>query len=960
MTRLVGIDLGTTNSAVAWLDRSSKSARPRPRLFEILQLVGPSETARRPTQPSFLYFPTAPEQAAGGLGLPWNPRPHAIVGAFARDHGALVPTRQVSSSKSWLSNAAVDRRAAILPWGAHDGPTISPVGASALLLAHLRDAWNDAHGEQLRLEDQEIVLTVPASFDEEARELTVEAAREAGFDRVSLLEEPLAAVYAWIASHARERASRLTDGRLLLVCDVGGGTTDFSLIRATAESRQIRFERTAIGEHLLLGGDNVDIALAARVERTLIAGAPSARIGVVERQMLRRQCSAAKERLLAPDGPERIAITILGSGRGVVGGAITAELTREEALATLLTFLPVVSRTERPHAPDVRRGLRELGLPYESDPAITRHLAAFLAGAARTDPSQTRERRAEHGADTLARPDAVLFNGGFFTPEIARERILDTLAAWFGDRPAVLTNDAPDAAVAIGAAFYAHLRSNPAAAARLLIRAGTPRSYYVAVQAHHAPESADRAASPPAGAARSIGRRSDLAVCIMPRGTQEGTQLTLDRDFTVVANRPAAFTLLSSTVRTDAPGALVSVDRDEEMHRHAPLVTALRYGKRSRHVAIRVRLTLVFTAVGTLELWCEAHETDHRWRLQFNLRGIERANDPDEDAEDDEAAPDEIVVADESVAAAERMIRDAFATAAGAPSMAALVGDLEQTLGHAKASWPLPVIRRLADVLLAVVEARQSGEPQEARWLNLTGFCMRPGFGAPADPWRIGELRKVYAAGLAHPKDIQCQVEWLILWQRVSSGFSAGQQQELASRLATTLGIGAKKVPHANPQILRESWRLLASLERLNREQRTRFGDELVARLRRESRNASMLWAVGRIGARVPLYGPLSSVVPPLVAERWLEALFAIEPATDERLAAAAQLVARTDDPVRDVSDGARESVIARLVRAGASPEVIRPVREPVAPDRMIGARLFGESLPEGLSLEPDRDSVAH
>jgi molecular chaperone DnaK (HSP70) len=952
VSRLVGIDLGTTNSAVAWLEQSSKTSRPRPRQFEILQLVGRNQTARLPTQPSFIYFPMAAEQAAGGLGLPWNPNPAAIVGTFARDQGALVPTRQVSSAKSWLSNSAVDRRASILPWGAIESPTISPVGASALLLGHLRDAWNDAHGAQLRLEDQEIVLTVPASFDEEARELTVDAAREAGLARLSLLEEPLAAVYAWIATHARERASQLTDGRQLLVCDVGGGTTDFSLIRATAESRQISFERTAIGEHLLLGGDNVDIALAALVERQLTAGASPARIGVVERQMLRRQCSRAKERLLAADGPETIAITILGSGRGVVGGAMTAELTRDETLATLQTFLPVVSCGDRPHSPELRRGLRELGLPYESDPAITRHLAAFLARAARTGTSQTREQRTEHGPETLARPDAVLFNGGFFTPEIARERILDTLATWFGERPAVLTNDAPEAAVAIGATFYAHLRSNPAAAARLLIRAGSPRSYYIAVQAQHTPASAEPAASRSGAAARSIGHRPDLAVCVMPRGTQEGTRLTLDRDFTLVANRPAAFTLLSSTDRTDPVGALVSFDRDEEVHRHAPLVTALRYGKRSRHAAIRVRLMLVFTEVGTLELWCEAQETDHRWRLQFNLRAIERADDADESPADGETAPDQVVIPDESVAAAERMIRGAFATAPGAPSMAALVGDLEHVLGHAKASWPLPVIRRLADVLLALVEARLGGEAQEARWLNLAGFFMRPGFGAPADPWRIGELRKVYAAGLAHPKDIQCEVEWLILWQRVSSGFSAGQQQELATRLIKTLGIGARKTPHSNPQVVRESWRLVASLERLDREQRTRLGDELTARLRRDSRNASLLWAVGRIGARVPLYGPLSSVVPPAAAERWLEALLAIDPRSDDALAAAAQLVARTDDPVRDVRDEARESVIARLLHAGASPEAIRPVREPVAADRTMGARLFGESLPEGLSLE--------
>src|SRR5437867_3797741 len=263
---LVGIDLGTTNSAVAWMDASDSASRMRPRLFEVLQVTSAGETDARITLPSFLYFLTPDEQETGAIALPWDANPDAVAGVFARDHGALVPTRQVSSAKSWLSNPAVDRRAPLLPWAAEASPELSPVEASTRLLAHLRDAWNHAHaGEEQasRLQHQEIVLTVPASFDEEARELTVEAAREAGFEHLTLLEEPLAALYAWIASHPQALTRTLTTGQLLLVCDVGGGTTDFSLIRATAEAGPITFERIAIGEHLLLGGDNVDLALAA-------------------------------------------------------------------------------------------------------------------------------------------------------------------------------------------------------------------------------------------------------------------------------------------------------------------------------------------------------------------------------------------------------------------------------------------------------------------------------------------------------------------------------------------------------------------------------------------------------------------------------------------------------------------------------------------------------------------------
>ena len=907
----------------------------RPHLFDIVQLVAVGETTARTTLPSFLYIPTAEEREAGALALPWDRSPEIVAGVFARDHGSVVPMRQIGSAKSWLSNPAVDRRAALLPWAAENARKLSPVDASARLLAHIRDAWNDAHGrdgDSARLQDQDVVLTVPASFDEEARELTVEAAVEVGLAHLTLLEEPLAALYAWIAAHPRKLDLVLTSGQFLLVCDVGGGTTDFSLIRATAERGPIEFERAAIGEHLLLGGDNVDLALAALLERKLAdSGGTGVRLGLMQRQVLRRQCSVAKERLLADAGDDRVTVTVLGSGRAVVGGAMTTELTREEALATLSEFLPMVGCHERPQRHS-RTGLRELGLPYESDPAITRHLAAFLARAARsTGAARTCPAEGRHLHEDLIRPDAVLFNGGFFTPSIARERILDTLAGWFGARPAVLVNDVPEAAVAIGAAFYGGVRRHPAASARLLVRAGSARSYYVAVH------SAD-----PGGAI--------AAVCLMPRGTQEGTRLTLDREFTVITNQPVAFTLLSSAERCDPLNEVVSLTENDDVLRHVPLVTALRYGQRSRRVPLNVRLDVTFTDVGTLELWCRSTTTAHRWRLQFNLRATESDEGPVAAGEDTGAA-DQVVISDEAIVKADESLRQAFAAAPSGPSLESLAGELEHTLGHGKHAWPLQVIRRLADVLLQLADARRISPRHEARWLNVTGFCVRPGFGTSLDTWRISELRKVYASGLAFPKDTQCQVEWLVLWQRVSAGFSVGQQQELATRTRALVGLGARKAPHLNPQIVREAWRLLAGLERVDETERTRMGDELIARIKREPRSASFLWAIGRLGARAPLYGPLNSVVSPPVAERWIDALLALRAPTPDALAAVAQIAARTDDPVRDLSDQARESVVARLTSAGAATEIVGAVLEVIAVSQLSGAVLFGETLPEGLRL---------
>jgi molecular chaperone DnaK (HSP70) len=907
----VGIDLGTTNSALAWA-----SARGPIQVFDVQQLVAAGEVDVRPTLPSFLYLTTAAERDAGIVRLPWNAAPDLVAGVFARDEGALVPARQVASAKSWLSNARVDRRAALLPWAESEGPRLSPVEASARILAHLRDAWNHVHADRALLERQAVVLTVPASFDEEARELTVEAARAAGLQDVTLLEEPLAALYAWIAANRKVAVDILGERALILVCDVGGGTTDFSLIRAGAPSGgELTFERIAIGEHLLLGGDNLDLALAVLLEQRL---GDASKLSLTQRQHLRRKCSAAKEQLLSATAADRVTITVLGAGRGVVGGGLTAELSRDDVMQTMTDgFLPMTAADDLP-ARDRRLGLRELGLPFESEPAITRHLAGFLARSA-----------ANAGGGPLARPSAVLFNGGFFAAPAARERVLDAMAGWFGAPPRMLHNDRPEAAVATGAAFYGRLRRTPEAATRLLIRAGSARAYYVGVETGSGP-----------------GR---TAVCVLPRGTEEGTRLDLEREFTITTNRPAAFTLYSSSVRADAPDAVVTFGDADDVRRHAPLVTAFRFGRRSRRVPLAVRLAAVFNEVGTLEIWCESRITDHRWRLAFNLRSVE--GDPFEEpaVETPDAAPS-VVVESAALARATALVNDLFGDDTSPLAPAALTGELEAVIGHARHAWPLTVIRQLADALVERERGRQRSAAHEVRWLNLTGFCTRPGFGSTADAWRVSELRKVYAAGLRFPRDIQNQVEWLVLWQRVGAGFTAGQQRELAQRISGQLGLGQRKPARLNPQIERESWRLLASLERLDAGQRARFGEALLERARREPRNASWLWALGRLGARVPLYGPLNAVIPPDVAEQWIARLLELKGLTPDTAAAIAQIGARTGDPARDIRADLAQGAADRLDAAGFG-DWTAPLRVVHEPGMADAGRLFGEALPEGLRL---------
>ena len=935
---VIGIDLGTTNSAVAYAEARTGGdpLAPALRVFEVPQLVAPGDVQPRPMLPSFLYLADAHERASGMLVPHWDSSGDPV-GAFARDHGALVPSRQVASAKSWLAYGGVDRTAPILPFGHEPGErAVSPVEASARYLAHIRDSWNATHASgnaALQFEGQRIVLTVPASFDEEARELTIAAAAQAGLVHLTVIEEPLAALYSWIASNRRALDTYLSDGEHILVCDVGGGTTDFSLIRVGREGEELAFERVAIGEHLLLGGDNLDLALAALVEERL-----GSRLSLTQRLALRRQCTAAKERLLSDPALDQVMLTILGSGRSVVGGAHSAEVTRQDVVRLLEDgFLPITAYDEPPRRDRRPGALRELGLPYETDPAVTRHLARFLARAGHAAHAGTEvpaPHRPHAGSEVPApHPTAILFNGGFFTPAVARERIVQAMTAWSGTAPRVLPVDRPEAAVALGAAYYGHLRRLPDAMRHVLIRAGSPRTYYLGVQG----ASTDSAAIP--------------AVAVLRRGAQEGTQVDLSgRVFTVLTNRAVAFTLYSSLTGTDAAGDAVTLDSaSDDLHPHAPLVSVLRYGKRSRQADIPVHLSVRFTELGTLELWLQSAETEHRWRLQFQLRDPAPQNDAGADAMQ---GRDEVLVPDDAIVRAERLLDDVFAGGDTGATPETVVSQLETLAGYGKGSWPVMLLRRLGDRLLRTPDARRRGHRFESRWLNLAGFCLRPGFGAAADEWRIGEIRKVYAAGLAFPKDVQCQVEWLILWQRVAGGFNAGQQRELALRVMGPLGIGGRKPPRMNPQIERESWRLLAALERLDRDTRVRLGEELLARVRKDPRNGSLLWALGRLGARRPFYGPLDRTVPPAAAERWLDAMLAWPVVVPDALGAIAQIATRVDDSALDIDERHRAAVLELLATSGAASDLSDAVQH--ARDREQGdaVRYFGETLPAGLRVE--------
>jgi len=581
---VVGIDLGTTNSVVAYTDaRVEPGTQPDIRVFAIPQLVAPGSVSAEPALPSFVLLPGPHDVAGGGLDLPWKTGADRAVGAFARDRGAELPHRAVSSAKSWLANSRVDRRDKILPWNAEEPPQgkLSPVEASAEVLEHIRAAWNHEMGPGARLEDQEILLTVPASFDALSRELTVEAARMAGLPNVTLLEEPQAAFYAWIWQSRDRWRKEVHTGDLVLVCDLGGGTCDFSLIRVGEQDGDLSLERVAVGDHLLVGGDNMDLSLAHSVAHKL--STEGRKLDAWQMRGLWQACRTAKEKLLAEDPPETWPVAVLGRGGGLIAGTVKTELLAEEIQEQLTdAFFPYCRREDKP-GHGHRLGMMELGLVYESDPAITRHAGAFLT-------------RANAGF-----PSAVLFNGGVMKAAALRKRMIAVLNSWKQEGDVrELAGAQYDQAVAIGAAFYGLARRGLA----VRIQSGLNRTYYIGVEA-----------AMPAVPGMPAPVR---ALCVAPFGMEEGATLSLPQaKFGLLTGEPVRFELLASTKRRDdAPGSMVD-EWEDEISPVSIMETELS-GEPGQ--VVPVTLEVKVTEVGTMEIWCVSEQADERWKLEFSVR----------------------------------------------------------------------------------------------------------------------------------------------------------------------------------------------------------------------------------------------------------------------------------------------------------------------------------------------------
>lgn len=887
--QIVGIDLGTSNTAIARFEPHGNALE----IVPIVQRVSPTEVGARPLLPSFLYLPGEYELPAESTSLPWDAERRYLVGEFARYQGARVPGRCVVSAKSWLAHRSVDPTDPVLPWErASDLDPVSAVATITRYLEHIIEAWNYTYPED-SLQASEVVLTIPASFDDLARKLTAGAAASVGLP-VRLLEEPQAAFYSWLWKHRKDWKKKINPGDVVLVCDIGGGTTDFTLIRYRDDGE---LERVAVGDHLMLGGDNLDIALAYIVEPRLPEKLNGLQWGV-----LRQQCRACKELLLGDDSPAEATITVPGAGSKLFAAALSTDVSQSEILELVLDgFFPVLEY-EDVILKSKARGLKELGLPFESDPAIPRHLSRFLHA------------HSDHF------PTKVLFNGGACAAGVVRRRVVDILNRWakeLGKSEPVseLENSEAHLAVARGAAWYGHQRQSSG----LVVEGGTARSYYLGL--------ADR-----------------KALCVIPATAREGQTVGLaEPKLKLRVGEAVAFPLFSSSKRPkDVPGELIST---AELSPLPTLQTEIAGDTQRKEVP--VTLASEVTPVGTLDIHLLS-DREQEYRLEFSVRdGVAGSASAD--------------LARKEVEESRALILDVFRAKPKQLKQMEwrpknLLLGLEEKMGVSRDSWAPVVLRTFWDAYWSVETRRGVSAEYEAAWLNGLGFCLRPGFGLPLDEWRVLQLEKLLELWLQFPREDAVKVQFYILWRRVAAGLRKSLQNRVWEQIHPHFLPGRKHIKTRNKgnpgkEDGKEMLRAAVSLERLDVEEKLALGQTLLKTFAGQRED---LWLMARLLARNPLdrkaekYVIPGSAVGPLLEQvlecPWTRSEFGLQ--------AVINMAQRSLEEERNI-DSALFTRIEQAVRSSGpgGDNLLARLRGEVSRTQEEAATLYGDSLPLGLSL---------
>ena len=888
--QVVGIDLGTSNTAIARFVPRGNALEMVP----ITQRISPTEVGERFLLPSFLYLPGEYELPAESTSLPWDAERKYLVGEFARFQGARVPGRCVVSAKSWLAHRKVDPTEPVLPWDrASDLKPVSAVAAITRYLEHIIEAWNYNYPED-SLQSSEVVLTIPASFDDLARKLTAGAAASVGLP-VRLLEEPQAAFYSWLWRHRKDWKKKITPGDVVLICDIGGGTTDFTLIRYREDGE---LERVAVGDHLMLGGDNLDIALAYNIEPRLPEKLNGLQWGV-----LRQQCRACKELLLGKDAPTEATVTVPGAGSKLFSAALSAEVTQTEILDLVLDgFFPVLDY-EDVILKGKARGLKELGLPFESDPAIPRHLSRFLHA------------HAEHF------PNRVLFNGGACAAEVVRTRVVEILNQWATElgieHPVTeLENEEAHLAVARGAAWYGHQRQSSG----LVVEGGTARSYYLGL--------ADR-----------------KAVCVIPSSTREGQTVSLSEPkLSLRVGQPVAFPLFSSSKRPkDEAGELVGT---ADLTPLPTLQTKIAAEETESQKEVPVTLASEVTPVGTLDINFRSQK-EQEYRLEFSVRdGMAGSASADLARKEVEEGRDLIL------AVFKAKPKDLKKMEWRPKSI--LLG-LEQIMGTTREEWPPVVLRTFWDAYWSVESRRRVSPEHEASWLNGIGFCLRPGFGLPLDEWRVLQLEKLLDSWLQFSREDKVKVQFYILWRRVAAGLRRSIQDRVWSQIHPHFLPGRKHIKTRNKgnpgkEDGKEMLRAAVSLERIEVDEKVALAKTMLDGFTAQREE---LWLLARLGARNPLDPDAHSQVIPsqdmseildvILSNSWEKTSFGPQ--------ALVNMAQKCGDPKRDLSPELFEKVEQAFLKAEVEEKLLARLRGEVQRTQEEAAALYGDSLPLGLRL---------
>jgi len=905
---IIGIDLGTTNCAVTYIDTHEADIILHPLM--IPQQISATETAKFKTLPSFVYFPIKDENKAQN---------EPIVGIYAREQSLLQPDRVISSSKSWLCHNKVDRRSGILPWhGAEDIEPLSPVQASSLLIQHMKKSWD----KQFPNDDftkQQIIITVPASFDETARALTAEAIELAGIKNVSLLEEPQAAFYAWLYHNEENWKEKLDKHQHVLVCDIGGGTSDFSLIGIQHQDHDLVLQRIAVGEHLLLGGDNLDIALAYFMEPQF---SQTRNLNPKDWGKLISQCRDAKENLFQKNSPSTWPIALASSGKSIVSNTIKKNVSKEEASKLFLEgFLP--NQNFEISVLNQQTGFQEFGLPYSTESSITKHLANFLKKSL---------------ADEQI-PTAILFNGGFFEAPLFKERIISILNQWFQLTMTELHATALDLAVSQGAAYYGLAKHGRIKK----IEGGLPRATFIGV--------VDKTGKP-------------MALCLAPLGMEENTKIKInDFNFHLRVNMPVEFPIFSTKGMAQIkPGDLIET---KGLTQGVPIRSFLKTGKKNKSKAkdIEVFLQCEFSALGTLEIFCHEVNGDRQWKLEFDTKFFDfNANEINKDEKKSTLK----TYTEKTLRAVEEVIKTTFSDRNSTPE--SLMKKIEALTNHSRWSWDLLFLRQMWAFLIEYKEGRKLSNAHEERWLNFTGFCLRPGYGVEMDDWRILQTWNIFIEGITFENNSQSLSEWFLFWNRIAGGLNSFQQRELASQYiaamkaqiniqvnnSTNTNQGKAKKLNLGPGEKSQFYRMLGNLEDLPLKDKKEIIHYILRQIKKHGTsdaNYTGVWSLGRIASRAPLYGTLNNVISVKYVKQILDELQTYTDYRQQDLFSIASIGRKTGDRYRDLNVEDRMQLANWLKQQKASDEHINLILEGSAFNEDDRNLIFGEKLPTGLRL---------